>query len=37
MALPTFMSGSAAEAMLRNSTDATKGLIQAMKTPQYGR
>src|SRR3954468_6694012 len=28
MALPTFMSGSAAEAMLRNSTDATKGLIQ---------
>jgi len=28
MALPTFMSGSAAEAMLRNSSDATKGLIQ---------
>ena len=29
MALPTFMSGSAAEAMLRNPSDATKGLIQA--------
>jgi uncharacterized membrane protein len=29
LALPTFMTGSAAEAMLRNPTDATKGLIQA--------
>ena len=29
MALPTFMTGSAAEAMIRNQSDATKGLIQA--------
>jgi len=29
LALPTFMTGSAAEAMIRNQSDATKGLIQA--------